>query len=114
VTAFINAGVPPEKLDLGLANYGRTFRLTTDSDLPGQAPAAGEDKTNLRERPPVLRVRTPVLRSVILPDQSIISAKLSCTMSARVIVPDIYSATNVSPENCFCCASSQAYCSIKL
>lgn len=41
VDAFLAAGVPANKLMLGLANYGRTFSLTEDGDEPGIVTANG-------------------------------------------------------------------------
>ena len=40
--AFLAAGVPANKLVLGLANYGRTFALTEAGDEPGVVTADGE------------------------------------------------------------------------
>lgn len=42
VDAYLKAGVPPSKLMLGLATYGRTFQLTADGDAPGVVTANGE------------------------------------------------------------------------
>ena len=42
VDSFLAAGVPANKLMLGLANYGRTFLLTEDGDQPGVVTADGE------------------------------------------------------------------------
>ena len=42
VDAFLAAGVPANKLMLGLANYGRTFLLTGEGDAPGIVAAQGE------------------------------------------------------------------------
>jgi chitinase len=41
VRYWINKGCPPSKLVMGLALYGRTFRLASASDNKVGAPAVG-------------------------------------------------------------------------
>jgi GH18 family chitinase len=41
VDAYLGAGVPPAKINLGLGLYGRTFKLAGGDDQPGLAPANG-------------------------------------------------------------------------